>query len=87
MGNTLKTHPESSNIKIKVWHKFSHTIPHGWPEEGCLFFTVNKGITIREFLYQINKHRRPEYHIKHLYKRDGNRYNHADILYTNDLYI
>ena len=86
MGNILDVN-SSNELRVKVWHKFSNSIPHGWPERGCLFFTVNKGITIGEFLDQINTHRRPKYHIRHLYKHNGEKYNSSEVLYTNDLYI
>jgi len=86
MGNILEL-GSSDVLKVRVWHTISKTVPHGWPENGCLFFTVNKGITIREFIEQINKHRRPEYHIKKLHTRNGGIYNPSEVLYRNDLYI
>lgn len=86
MGNILETN-SSDVLKVRVWHTISKTIPHGWPENGCLFFSVNKGITIGEFIEQINNHRRPEYHIKHLYMQNGNIYKSSEILSNDDLYI
>ena len=86
MGNLLDTN-STNEIKVKVWHNSPKTIVHGWPEGGCLFFTVNKGITICEFIDQINKHRRPEHRIKHLYKHNGDIYDPNDVLRENDLYI
>lgn len=89
MGNSivLGSYDSDNSLKVRVWHKFSKTIPHGWPENGCLFFTVNKDITIRELLGQINKHRRPEYHLRHLYKNTGDAYAMFDVVTSNDLYI
>jgi hypothetical protein len=89
MGNSigLGYFDSAHSLKVRVWHKFSKTIPHGWPENGCLFFTVNKGITIRELLEQINKHRRPEYHLRHLYKNNGDMYAMTDVVNSNDLYL
>lgn len=77
----------SNHIHVKVWHKFSDPIPHGWPQGGCLFFTINEGTTIQKFIDQMNEHRRPEYHIRNLYKQDGSVYNGTDVIQTTDLYL
>lgn len=89
MGNLIEigSYPPVNNLKIRVWHRFSKTIPNGWPEKGCLFFTVNRGITVRGLLEQINKHRRPEYHLHHLYKYNGSMYATSDVIQSVDLYL
>lgn len=86
MGNVLEL-GSTESLKIRIWHTISDIPPHGWPESGCLFFTVNKGMTVGQLIEQINKHRRPEYHIKRLYTRNGSIYNPSEVLYKNDLYV
>jgi hypothetical protein len=73
--------------KVRIWHKFSKTIPRGWPEHGCLYFTVNRGSTIRDLLQQINRHRRPDYYIPTLYTIGQEDIPPTRVINTSDFYI
>jgi hypothetical protein len=83
MGNSSST----NDIRVRIWHKFSKNIPRGWPQNGCLYFTVNQGTTIKGLLEEINRHRRPEYIIKSLHSITGYMYNESDIIRTSDFYV
>ena len=81
MGN------EQTSLKVQIWHKFSSEPPRGWPQNGCLFFTINTGSNINDLLREINTHRRPEYQIKCLLNIHGNPLHGTDIIRSSDFYV
>lgn len=84
MGNLVGF---SDIIEIKVWHKFSSEPPRGWPMHGCLFFRIKSGYTIQMLLDEINKHRRPQYHITCLLTNEGIEIDSSHIINKSDFYV
>lgn len=81
MGNT------QGDLRISIWHTFSKEIPRGWPQNGCLYFSVQKGSTIRQLLTEINRHRRPQYHIQNLYTKEGQMIDQSTIIQGTEFYL
>lgn len=84
MGNLIGY---SDIVEIRVWHKFSSEPPRGWPAHGCLFFKIKSGYTIQMLLDEINKHRRPQYHISQLRSFDGTDIDPSGVINKSDFYV
>lgn len=83
MGNILT----QEIIRIRIWHKFSKNPPRGWPENGCLYFSINSGSTINDLLDEINRHRRPKYNIKNLLNQTGTIIDNTSVITSLDFYV
>lgn len=72
MGNTpIQTTNDTPKVQVAITHLHENPPPRGWKKHETLYFYTYSDVTIEDWLLQFNKHRRPEYQLAALKRRNG----------------